>query len=106
MKKYLCACLAALLLFCACDDGKKDVLGIVPSYNGAPVTTTDHEFSKDDFIVIASYADGRDDIISDYEFEGVGLKEGYFIIEFTYGKAGNPLYVKCDVPVYPSDLAE
>lgn len=105
MKRILSACLLSVILLCCVScGGGDDAIGLVPSYRGPVVTTTDYEFTKDDFLVIASYDDGRDVFVSDYEFEVVGLREGYFIIEFTRGELSNPLYVKCEVPVYPSDV--
>ncbi len=105
MKKFLCSVLAVLMLTLAlasCDDGR-EVLGIFPSYKGGPVTTTDYEFTKDDFFVLANYADG-DESIDDYEFYIEGMADGYYIIQFTYKDVSNPLYVKCEVPIYPSDM--
>ncbi len=105
MKKILCAVLAVLMLtlcMASCDDGE-EVLGIFPSYMGGPVTTTDHEFTKDDFYVLANYAN-RDEAIDDYEFYIEGMADGYYIIQFTYKDVSNPLYVKCEIPIYPSDM--
>jgi len=105
MKRLFCALFAALMLavcLASCDDGE-EVLGILPSYMGPPVTTTDHEFTKDDFYVLANY-ENRDESIDDYEFYIEGMENGYYVIQFTYKDVSNPLYVKCDVPIYPSDL--
>ena len=30
--------------------------------------------------------------------------DGYYIIQFTYKDVSNPLYVKCEIPIYPSDM--
>ena len=105
MKKILSTLLVLLTLtltMVSCDDGR-ELLGIVPSYTGAPVTTTTHEFTKTDFVVLANYENG-DEVIDDYEFHVEGMADGYYIIHFTYKDAANPLYVKCEVPVYPSDM--
>lgn len=105
MKKILCALLVLITLtltMASCDDGR-ELLGIVPAYMGGPVTTTTHEFTKNDFYVLANYEDG-DEAIDDYEFYVEGMADGYYIIQFTYKNAANPLYVKCEVPIYPSDM--
>lgn len=104
MKKILSALLLTVMLLACVSCGGPEALGIVPSYMGPPITVTDYEFTKDDFLVIASFDDGTDKTIDDYEFELVGLQEGYYILEFTYQDVGNPLYIKCEVPVYPSDI--
>lgn len=107
MKKTFCVLLAAVMLLCfvSCDDGR-EVWGILPSYTGLPVTTTDREFTKEDFMVMANYADGTDEFIDDYEFEVVGFEEGYYVIQFTYKDVSNPLYIKCEIPIYPSDMKD
>lgn len=88
---------------CEKDTGRKAV-SIVPSYSGAPVTVSDREFTKKDFMVIVSYEDGSTEFIDDYDFELVGLDAGYYVLEFTYQDVSNPLYIKCEIPIYPSDF--
>ena len=75
-------CLAALV---SCDD--REVISVVAAYVGPEVTTTDRVFTKDDFYVVASYADGTyENPIQpkDYEFELVGMEDGYYIFNFTF----------------------
>ena len=107
MKKILCAVLVLVTLtlcLASCGDNR-EVLGILPSYMGLPITTTDYEFTKDDFYVLANYADG-DESIDDYEFYLQGMENGYFVLHFSYKDVTNLLYVKCEVPIYPSDMKE
>jgi len=104
MKKLLCAVLVLVTLtLCWTSCGGEEVLGILPSYTGLPVTTTDYEFTKEDFYVLANYAN-RDEAIEDYEFHVDSMKDGYFILHFSYKGVTNLLYVKCEVPIYPSDM--
>ena len=83
----LLLCLAALCsgAFASCGGGK-EVLGIAAIYQGPEITTTDHEFTKDDFTVAASFTDGsflNPVPDKDYTLEQVGLKDGYYIFEIT-----------------------
>ena len=99
----LVLCLAGLV---SCGGGK-EVLGLAAIYQGPEITTTDHEFTKDDFYVVASYTDGSflDPVPDkDYTLEQVGLKDGFYIFHITYGGYTQEAYVKCDVPIFPSDL--
>ena len=97
--------LAVLTLFAACTDDSNPIIGLMAAYTGPDVTTTDHEFTKDEFFVVVSYEDGTfDQGIKDYEFEVTGLEQGYYILTFTYKGFVTEAYVKCNVAVYPSDL--
>ena len=101
--------LAAVLLLpvlVSCGDGK-EVISVVAAYIGPEVTTTDRVFTKDDFYVVASYADGTfEDPVpaKKYEFEMTGMEEGYYIFNFTYRGFTQEAFVKCNVPIYPSEM--
>ena len=97
----------ALSVFALASCGKDDEevpIGLVVTYTGPDVTTTDHVFSHDDFSVIASFADGHDEYPDDFEFEQTGLEAGYYILNFTCRGAETEVYVRCHVPVFPSDM--
>lgn len=94
---------SSLLLLASCGKDKEVPLGIIPVYIGPDVYTTDHEFKKEDFQLIASYADGRDEYPEDFEFEMTGLESGYYCFMFYYRGLETEGYVRCNVPVYPSD---
>ena len=106
----LCALiLCALLCGCTGEGGNKEdypvPIGLIVYYMGPDVKTTDHVFSADDFAVIASYEDGTDENVSEgFEFEQLGLKDGYYFFRVAYhGCETTDVYVRCSVPVYPSD---
>ena len=93
------------VLFSSCGKDKKETpLGLVVVYMGEDVYETDHVFSPDDFTVLASYADGRDEYVHDFEFEQTGLEQGFYIFRIAYCGCETEAYVRCSVPVYPSDL--
>ncbi len=103
MKKLriiLCAILS-LLLLASCGGPK--LLSIIPAYAGSGVTSTHHEFTKGDFYVLATYADGTDKQVTDFEFEVQGMDAGYYIIEITYEDMDNMCYVPIEMDFYPSD---
>ena len=110
-KTAACALLSLLLilplLLASCGGDKNPIIGLVASYRGEDVTSTDHEFTKDEFFVVASYDDGTfEQDVKDYEFEVTGLQEGYYNIRFTYKGFTTEAYVRCNVAVYPSQLGE
>ncbi|MBQ3708533.1 MAG: hypothetical protein II889_11590 [Clostridia bacterium] len=99
--------LALTLCLCLSSCHKNPVIGLVAAYMGEDATTTDYTFTKDDFYVVASYEDGTfEQGVKDYEFEVVGLDEGYYILNFTYKGFTSESYVKCHVAVYPSEMGE
>lgn len=103
--KILAVVLVLAVLASALSACGNPVIGLMAAYTGPDVTTTDHEFTKDEFYVVASYEDGTfEEGVDDYEFEVKGLEEGYYILSFTYKGCTNEAYVKCNVAVYPSDL--
>ena len=107
--RLLSLLLAFLLLFSACvslsscGGDKKTPIGLVVVYNGPDVTVTDKEFSANEFLVLASYEDGTDEYVTDFEFEKTGLTQGYYIFTFTCRGYETEAYVRCQVPIYPSD---
>ena len=101
----LLAALLCLTALVSCDD--REVISVVAAYVGPEVTTTDRVFTKDDFYVVASYADGTyENPIQpkDYEFELVGMEDGYYIFNFTFRGFTQEAFVKCDVAIYPSEM--
>ena len=99
------AAVSLLLLISCAGDGKKyeGLITIQPSYHGDAVTTTDHEFSKDDFTVVAIYENNISRVIDDYTFEVTGMTMGLYIIDFYYGDADNEIYVPIEQNFYPTD---
>ena len=106
MKKIAAGLAGVLLLgmLASCDDGP-ELLGVIPVYNGPEVTTTTHEFKNEDFLVIASYADGTDKELDAKEFEVTvdGMEAGYYILTITYEDMENACYVPMELSIYPSD---
>ena len=70
---------------------------------GKEVTELDHEFKKEDFYVYATFTDGTDGEVTDFEMKVKGMDAGYYILEFTYNGFTEEGYVKCNLPIYPSD---
>ena len=70
MKRILSIILSAVILTAIAvtcvSCGVPKLIGIVPAYMGPDVTDTNHEFSSEDFYVIASYDDGTDKTITDF----------------------------------------
>ena len=95
--------LAALSLMLAMVSCGKKVLALTPAYRGETVTELDHEFKKEDFYVYAVYTDGTDGEVTDFDMEVKGMDAGFYIIEFTYKGFTEESYVKCNLPIYPSD---
>ncbi len=103
MKKIVAGLLlTGMLVSC----GGPEVLGLIPVYNGPAVTSTNHEFKNEDFMVIASYADGTDKELNADEFEIVveGMEEGYYILKILYDGQENECFVPMELAIYPSDL--
>jgi len=96
---------AALLTAMLASCGGPEILGIMPVYTGAEVTSTTHEFKNEDFLVIASYADGTDKELAAEEFDVVveGMEAGYYILTIKYGKYENECFVPMTLDIYPSD---
>ncbi len=93
--------LATLLVLASC--GGPRLVSVIPVYVGAPVTDTFHEFKKEEFYVLASYEDGTDEQVTDFEFEVEGMDRGYYIIRISYMGQENPCYVSINACIYPSD---
>ena len=104
---FLMLALILMLLPFAVSCGKekvKEPIGLIVVYTGPDVTDTRHTFTNDDFSVLASYEDGTDEYVHDYTFEVTGLEAGYYVLNFTYNGCETEAYVRCHVPIYPSDL--
>ena len=94
---------ATLAVSCGKDKGKEPI-GLIVVYTGPDVYDTQHVFSADEFTVLASYEDGTDEYVHDFEFEQTGLEQGYYIFHVAYNGCETEAYVRCDVPIYPSQL--
>ncbi|MBQ7599390.1 MAG: hypothetical protein IJU57_01820 [Clostridia bacterium] len=90
---------SAVLASCS-QPPKRKLLEIQPFAKEESVTSTDYRFTKDDFEVYAIYDDGTDELTTDYEFSVLGLKNGYYTIEFTMEDQKNYCYVMCDIDIY------
>jgi len=86
--------------------GGPELISIIPAYKGEAVTSTTHEFTKEDFYVYATYTDGNDKQITDFEFEVEKMTDGYYWILITYEDQDNYCFVPIDMDFYPSDSAE
>lgn len=95
----------AVLLAMLASCGGPELIGLIPVYNGPEVTSTTHEFNNEDFLVIASYADGTDKELDADDFEVVveGMDAGYYILNVIYDGMENECYVEMNLPIYPSD---
>lgn len=93
-----------LAMLASCESGP-ELLGIIPVYNGPTVTSTTHEFNNEDFLVIASYADGTDKELEADEFEVIveGMEAGYYILNIVYEDQENECFVPMELSIYPSD---
>ena len=107
MKNRIISLFAALLLLlpfslAGCEKEKVPI-NLYVVYQGPEVTTTDKVFKAEEFLVLASYEDGTDEYVHDFEFEQKGLKEGFYIFTFSCRGYETEEYVRCHVPVFPSD---
>ena len=94
-----------LPLTASCGKDKvKEPIGLIVVYTGPEIYDTQHVFTSDDFSVLASYEDGSDEYVHDYTFEVTGLEAGYYVLNFSYNGCETEAYVRCHVPIYPSDL--
>ena len=97
--------LLALLSAASCGkDKQKTPIGLIVVYTGPDIYDTVHTFTKDDFSVLASYEDGTDEYVDDYTFEQKGLDAGFYLFDFEYNGYTTEAYVRCHVPIYPSEL--
>ena len=91
--------LATVLAACS-EAPKRKLLEIQPFPKEESVSSTNYEFTKDDFEVTAIYDDGTDELTTDYEFRVVSLKNGYYTIEFTLEDQINYCFVECNIDIY------
>ena len=99
--------LTAALSSCGGKDEKdEDLLGLFVEYVGPEITTTEHEFTPDEFCVIAAYPNNIDKELDskDFSVELDSLNGGRFTVKITYRGHEQYAYVECHVPVYPSEL--
>ena len=102
-KTAVTLCVCALLLTSLSSCGGPELLDIFPTYIGPDVTSTTHEFTTKDFLVVAAYDDSTDKIVTDYEIVVEGMEQGYYILTIKYDGRENQCFVPIKVPVYPSD---
>ena len=96
--------LAAVTIALAMVSCGAEPLGMYPVYTGEEVTSTDHEFTNDDFYVIVAFDDGTDRAVDDFEIGEITMKGGEYIIEIIYEDVTYPVFVPINVAVYPSEL--
>ena len=106
MKKIICAAAAVLLLLMSLVSCGPEALGMYPVYVGGEVTSLQHEFTKEDFVVIIAFDDGTDREVDDFEFEIVKTEGGRFMIDIFYGDISYPVFVPINIPIYPSELGQ
>ncbi len=106
MKKFSRIISAILVVLALSSCGGPELLSIMPVYIGDTVTSTHHEFSKEDFYVLALYDDSRDVQVTDFEFEVEGMDAGYYIVNIIYKDKDNSVYVPIETKIYPSDFKE
>ncbi len=93
-----------MMVVSSCSSGgEKKILEVTPIYMGEDITTTDHVFTEDDFMVSVSYTDGTDEFAHGYDIEVTGMKDGYYFVKITYKGVSNTAYVPCNVDVWPTD---
>ena len=99
------ALVLTLSLFVSCKKKPEPEtpIGLIAAYLGPDIYTTDHVFKKSDFQVLASYRDGRDEFVTDYEFEQLPMSQGYYIFRIAYNGFETEAYVKCNAPFFPRD---
>ncbi len=96
-------------LLCSCGDDKdEDLLGLAVAYVGPEITSAEHEFTPDEFYVVAAYPNNVDKTLEsrDFKVELEDLDKGFFIVKITYRGHEQYAHVRCNVPVYPSELGE
>ena len=88
----------------ACGEEKKEVIGLMIAYMGPSITTTEHEFTPEEFYVIATYADGSQETLSGgYTVTYDHMEAGYFVLKVSYMGYEDLTGVLCEIPIYPSD---
>lgn len=89
------------ILLCGCTEKEqREVLMLQPTYIGETVTDTDYTFKKDDFKLVAHFAGNVTEEISDFTFEVVELKGGYFTVLFTWNDQEEELFVPISLDIY------
>ena len=90
---------ASILVSCG-----PEALGMYPAYVGEEVTSTDHEFSNEDFYVIVAFDDGTDRVVKDFEIGEIKREAGEYVIDIRYENVNYPVFVPINVAVYPSEM--
>ena len=98
--------LLSLFVSCRKKPEPETPIGLIAAYLGPDIDTTDHVFKKSDFQVLASYSDGRDEFVTDYEFEQLPMSQGYYIFRIAYNGCETEAYVQCHAAFFPSDRGE
>lgn len=97
------AILSSLVLLASCKKDKRVPIGMLVNYIGEPVVSTDYQFSREEFTVQANFEDGSSEVLTDFDFEVESLEQGYYTLIFSYNGYETSVYIKCEVPIYPSD---
>jgi len=98
---------SVLIAGCSKDDenGAK-VLGVMPKYVGETVTDTNHTFKNEDFSVLVTYSDYNDKTVTDFTFEVIELKDGYYTILIKWNDMEAECYVPLEMNIYASDASD
>ena len=89
------------ILLCGCTEKEqREVLMLQPTYVGKTITDTDYTFKKDDFKLVALYAGNVSEEVTDFAFEVVELKGGYFTVLFTWNDQEEELLVSITLDIY------
>ena len=89
------------ILLCGCTEKEqREVLMLQPTYVGKTITDTDYTFKKDDFKLVALYAGNVSEEVTDFTFEVVELKGGYFTVLFTWNDREEELLVPITLDIY------
>ena len=76
------------------------LIAIQPEYVGEEVTSTDHEFKKEDFKLTAVFTENHSEEVEDFAWEIKGMAQGVYLIDFYYYNADNELYVPVNMEFF------
>ena len=106
-KKITCLSVVIVLIaLSVVSCGGPKALGMYPVYIGEEVTSTNHEFSHDDFHVIVAFDDGSDRDVHDFEIGEIVRDAGYYVVTIEYQEVSYPVYIPIHVAVYPSQMGD
>lgn len=107
MKKFIKAAAVLLAVFALTACGGKDkkydgreLISLIPIYNGETVTDTHHEFTKDDFKVMLTFKDGNDEFTDDFTFEVDTMKDGYYFVNIYWEDVKEVCYVPIELDIW------